>query len=274
MQKKLPDMSVDLVYLDPPFNSKKYYQTLRGNKNSVKTEAGVKIFNDYWTWNENSVKALNEIENGNDVKITEAIKGFRMLIGECGMLAYLVMMAPRLIQIKRILKETGSVYLHCDQHASSYLKLLMDAVFGSENFLNCIVWCYGLGGSSPRFWPRKHDDILWYAKQAGQHYFEAVRTPASSKKMSGQMKKLPDYWNIPTINNMARERRGFPTQKPEALLERIIISSSREGDVILDPFCGSGTTLAVASRLGRKWIGIDISDNAIEIAGKRLDITE
>jgi len=270
MQDKIPDKSIDLVYLDPPFNSKHNYHTLHGSKNSVRIEAGVKVFNDSWEWNENSAQALKDIETGDDARLIEAINGFRMIIGESSMLAYLMMMAPRLVRIRAVLKETGSIYLHCDQHAGGYLRLLMDAIFGSENFLNCIVWCYGLGGSSPRYWPRKHDDILWYAKQAGQHYFEAVKTPASSQKMKGQMKKLPDYWNIPTINNMVRERLGFPTQKPEALLERIIISSSHKGDVILDPFCGSGTTLAVAARTGRKWIGIDISEKAVELAEKRL----
>lgn len=192
-------------------------------------------------------------------------------LGESNRLAYLVMMAPRLKHLHRILKSSGSIYLHCDQSASSHLKLLMDTIFGPENFLNCISWCYGLGGSSNRYWPRKHDDILWYSKTAGEHFFEAVQIPATSQMMKGKSKKAPDYWHIPSINNMAHERLGYPTQKPERLLEMIILSSSRVGDLILDPCCGSGTTLAVASKLKRCAIGIDSSKVAIETCLNRFE---
>jgi DNA modification methylase len=154
----------------------------------------------------------------------------------------------------RLLKPTGSIYLHCDWHASHYLKVMMDDVFGMQNFLNNIVWCYGLGGSSDRYWPRKHDDILWYSKKKGAHYFEAPRMPASSNRMRGQTKKVVDYWDIPTINNMAKERLGYPTQKPESLLERIVESSSRREEAVLDPFAGCGTALVAAHRL---WSAMD-----------------
>jgi DNA modification methylase len=169
-----------------------------------------------------------------------------------------------------VLKPTGSIYLHCDGAAGHYLKILMDAVFGSENFLNDIAWCYGLGGSSRRYLPRKHDSILWYSRTPNGHYFAPAMTPATSARMAGQDKKVPDYWLIPTINNMAHERTGYPTQKPEALLERIIRSSSRPGDLVLDPFCGSGTTIVVAQRLGRRWVGIDMNPAAIQTTRRRL----
>lgn len=147
---------------------------------------------------------------------------------------------------------------------------MMDDVFGRENFLNNVVWCYGLGGSSARYWPRKHDDILWYSKKRDGHYFDAARVPATSRRMEGQDKKAPDYWDIPTINNMARERLGYPTQKPEALLQRIVESSSQKGGIVLDPFAGCGTTLVAAQLLKRQWIGIDISPTAVELMKRRM----
>jgi len=182
----------------------------------------------------------------------------------------LVKMAVRLLELRRVLKPTGSLYIHCDGAAGHYLKVAMDAVFGAENFLNDIAWCYGLGGSSRRYLPRKHDSILWYSGAPNGHYFAPEMIPATSVRMAGQVKKVPDYWLIPTINNMAKERTGYPTQKPEALLERIIKTSSRPGDLVLDPFCGSGTTIVVAQRLGRRWVGIDCRAEAIKITQRRL----
>lgn len=270
MQQYIGDETVDLIYLDPPFYSNRDYHTLKGNTKNPITNSIEKVFNDTWQWNKTAADTLNKLKDDGDPHLAGTIFGLREILSETGMLAYLLMMAPRLAEIQRVLKTSGSVYLHCDQKASAYLRILMDGVFGSENFLNCIVWCYGLGGSSPRYWPRKHDDILWYAKKAGEHYFAPVKIPASSQKMKGKLKKLPDFWSIPTINNMAKERLGYPTQKPEALLERIIISSSREGDTVLDPFCGSGTTLFVAHKLGRKWIGIDNSEKAIDLVKHRF----
>jgi hypothetical protein len=179
-------------------------------------------------------------------------------------------MRERVIELKRVLKPTGSMYLHCDWHASHYLKVMLDDVFGTSNFLNNIVWLYGLGGSSTRYWPRKHDDIFWYSKSPNGQYFEADRVPARSVRMKGQEKKATDYWDIPSINNMAKERLGYPTQKPEALLERVIRSSSQPNDVVLDPFAGCGTTQVVAHRLGRQWVGIDISPTAVELMRRRI----
>jgi len=148
---------------------------------------------------------------------------------------------------------------------------MMDDIFERSNFLNNVVWCYGLGGSSDRYWPRKHDDRLWYSKKRDQHHFEADLVPATSQRMKGEMKKAPDYWDIPTINNMAKERLGYPTQKPEALMERIVRSSSKRGDVVLDPFAGCGTTMVAAQRLDRQWIGIDISPTAVGLMKRRME---
>lgn len=228
---RLAPESVDLIYLDPPFFSNRKYEVIWGD------EAEIRSFEDRW---------------------------------EGGINVYIDWMRRRVEQMHRVLKPTGSIYLHCDWHASHYLKVMLDGIFEPRNFLNNIVWCYGLGGSSDRYWPRKHDDLLWYSKEKDAHYFNAPLMPASSNRMRGQMKKIPDCWDIPTINNMARERLGYPTQKPEILLERIVESSSREGEVVLDPFAGCGTALVAAHRLGRRWIGIDISPTAVRIMERRM----
>lgn len=186
--------------------------------------------------------------------------------------AYLAFLDPRLQLLRELLKPTGSMYLHVDWRVAAPLRLLMEDIFGENCFLNQIAWCYGLGGSSPRYWPRKHDTILWFSREPDGHYFEAEQIPATSQRMKGQAKKAPDYWDIPTINNMAKERVNYPTQKPEALLERIIRSSSPPGGVVLDAFCGSGTTLAVAQRLGRLPLGCDSSPIAYEVTRKRLGL--
>ncbi len=270
LRQHVTDESVDLIYLDPPFNSNRDYVTLSGNANSTVHTVGTKAFDDRWQWNDSVDRVYKEVIESNNDLLSGLLHALKQIVGETGLMAYMLMLAPRLVELHRVLKSSGSIYLHCDQHASAYIRLLLDGIFGRDNFLNCIVWCYGLGGSSPRYWPRKHDDILWYSKIPNEHYFTAVKIPATSQKMKGQLKKALDFWEIPTINNMAHERVGYPTQKPEALLERIIQSSSRSGDAVLDPFCGSGTTLVVAQKLDRRWIGIDCSDEAIELVKGRL----
>lgn len=175
-------------------------------------------------------------------------------------------------KMKDLLKSTGSIYVHLDWHAVHYIKVEMDKIFGYDNFLNHIVWCYGLGGSSSRVWSRKHDDILWYAQNKDSYHYnaESILIPCTSNKLKGQLKKETDCWNIPTINNMAKERVGYPTQKPEALLERIIESSCPIGSLVADFFCGSGTSMIVAKKLGRKYIGCDTNQDAVEITNARL----
>lgn len=269
----LPSESVDLIYLDPPFNSARNYNVIFSQEPGRKLDASAQIqaFTDTWRWtHEVAAEYASLVDGGLPNAPAEALVAFRTLLGENDALAYLVNMAPRLMQMQRLLKPTGSIYLHCDQTMSHYLKILMDTVFGAKNFLNNIVWLYGLGGSSKRYWPRKHDDLLWYSKTPDGQYFEADRMPARSLRMKGEDKKVPDYWDIPSLNNMAKERLGYPTQKPLALLERVIRSSSREGDVFLDPFCGCGTGLDAAQGLGRAWIGIDITYIAVDLIEKRL----
>jgi DNA modification methylase len=253
LRSEVDDESVDLIYLDPPF----------------KSDANYTAFDDTWRWDGTAeVAHRSALVSGGAA--ADMLTAFETVLGRGPMLAYLGFMAPRLVEMRRVLRSTGSIYLHCDSSACHYLKVLMDAVFGPECFLNNIVWLYGLGGRSKRYWPRKHDDILWYAREAGRQYFKASLVPAKSVRMKGQTKKAPDYWDIPALNNMAYERLGYPTQKPEALLERIIESSSRPDEVVLDPFCGSGTSLAVAQRLGRQWIGIDDAEAAIAMTRLRL----
>jgi DNA modification methylase len=147
---------------------------------------------------------------------------------------------------------------------------MLDEQFGIDGFVNHLIWTYGLGGSSPRRFARKHDDILFYAK-GEDYFFDPPRVPATSNRMKGQMKKATDVIDIPTINNMAAERVGYPTQKPLALLELLVGACCPEGGVVLDPFCGSGTTLVAARKLGRDAIGIDINADAVAIAGGRLN---
>ena len=197
------------------------------------------------------------------------------------------MMSSRLIEMRRLLKETGSIYLHCDPTASHYLKMVMDAIFGAKNFRNEIIWWYYNGSSATkRFFPRKHDVILFYAKNADANPTfnpDDVRIPyePTSGWLKGKNKDSygnpnpkgkvsPDVFRIPSINNMSKERCGYPTQKPQTLLERIIKASSNEGDVVLDPFCGCATTLVAAEKLNRKWIGIDVSPQSAKEIKKRM----
>ena len=185
------------------------------------------------------------------------------------MSAYLANMSARLAELRRVMKPTASIYLHCDPTADAYLRVLMDAVFGAGNFQNEIVWAYGLGGSSRRKFSRKHDVILFFSK-SGEWHFDKPPVPATSARMSGMEKGMTDVWSdIPSLNNMARERVGYPTQKPLALLERIVSASSKPGDVVLDPFCGCGTAMMAAEKLGRQWIGIDIAYRAVGVLRER-----
>jgi site-specific DNA-methyltransferase (adenine-specific) len=211
------------------------------------------------------------------------------VLGKGSLLAYLVSMTLRIVEIHRVLKSTGSFYLHCDPTASHYLKIVLDTVFCSQggDFKNEIVWCYGSGGASKNHFSKKHDVILYYSKSSNNVIFnvDLVREPYSSpekvehKIIKGkayqrkhELGRIPfDWWTIPILTNTAKERLGYPTQKPEALLERIIKASSNKGDIILDAYCGCGTTIAVAERLERNWIGIDITYQSISLMLKRLE---
>ncbi|HEV7721304.1 MAG TPA: DNA methyltransferase [Iamia sp.] len=262
-----PDESVDLVYLDPPFFSNRTYEVIWGD------EAEVRSFEDRFAG---------------------------------GITHYVEWMRERIVELHRVLKSTGSIYVHCDWHANSYLRVMMDEVFGYRQFRNELGWHYsGWNKKMARHYERRRDSILFYGKSDGQ-FFAAPTVPWDSEEQYLKVRKqkvyeeadgrryvmsdagggqrvrryldeamaygrpIDDTWEIDKLNNSAKERRGYPTQKPEPLLERIIQASSREGDVVLDPFCGCGTTVAVADRLGRRWVGIDISPTAMEIMKRRL----
>ena len=252
---------VDLIYLDPPFNTKRIYNAPLGSK-----AAGAKFYD---TWTLNSVKAeWAELQEAADPAMHHTIVGAGLTAGE-SMQAYLSFMALRLQECHRVLKPTGSLYLHCDPTASHYLKQVLDAIFGRSQFRNEIIWSYGLGGSSQRWYSRKHDVILFYTS-SDRYVFNKPLEPATSQRMKGKMKGVRDVWTIPSLNNMAKERTGWPTQKPLAVLERIIEASSEGADIVLDPFCGCATAMVAAERLGRQWAGIDIDEMAVGITLKRL----
>ena len=176
---------------------------------------------------------------------------------------------PRINEMYRVLKDTGSIYLHCDWRISHWIRMIMDDVFDYDNFRNEIIWKYGLGGSSNKQFARKHDNILFYSK-TNKYTFSVQYEPATSNKLKGKMKKMTDVWDIPNINNMAKERVGYSTQKSKKLLETIIKASSNEGDIVADFYMGSGTTGEVAVELGRQFIGCDISEKACRIAKDRI----
>lgn len=272
LRQHIEDKSVDLVYLDPPFKSDARYNVLFRTTQGSPSPAQIHAFDDTWSWTVESEETYQELlrNRATPSSVQVFVNAMFQVLGKSDMMAYLVMMAPRLVELRRVLKDTGSIYLHCDPTTDHYLKLLMDQVFGVANFLNEVVWCYGLGGSSPRYWPRKHDTLLWYSRSENKHFFTPDLVPATSNRMKGDLKKAPDFWDIPTINNMAHERLGYPTQKPLALLERVVRSSSPPDGIVLDPFCGCGTAVDAAQGLGRRWIGIDIAYIAVDLIRNRL----
>lgn len=312
LRQRIPDACVDLCYIDPPFNSKRTYFQIYNNIGQ-EDHAQVQAFTDTWVWGPEAEQGFQEII-GNDhgrcsAQTVALIQGLYPVLGSGGLMAYLVHMTLRVTEIFRVLKPTGSFYLHCDPTASHYLKLILDAVFCGQGgeFQNEIVWHYsGWNGNRQQHLNRRHDVILFYTKgttatfqpptlpwdseeeyvqtrRQKVHYDEHKRPYVLSdggkgKRVSRYLseamqygKPLDDVWNLAKLNNSAREHLGYPTQKPEALLERIIQASSNPGDTILDAYCGCGTTVAVAQRLGRRWIGIDITFQAISLILKRLE---
>ncbi len=254
--------SVDLIATDPPFNKGKDFHATPDS-----LAAGAK-FQDRWRWDDDiEGEWIDQLEDDWPAVWT-VVAATRSSWGD-DLGAFLCYMAVRIVEMHRVIKPTGSIYLHCDPTASHYLKQLLDAIFGRHQFRNEIIWSYGLGGSSKRLYSKKHDNILFYVH--GEDYtFHKPLMPATSNRMKGQMKGATDVWEIPTINNMAKERTGYPTQKPLALYERIIEASSNPCDVVLDPFAGCATTPIAAERLNRQWVGIDIWDRAHEVVIDRL----
>jgi site-specific DNA-methyltransferase (adenine-specific) len=342
MRKYLPDASVDLVYLDPPFNSNRDYNLLFREQSGEPAQGQIKAFTDTWQWSE---RAYDEFCQTCAVPALVAlVQGFVRTLGRNDITAYLVMMAPRLVELHRVLKPTGSLYLHCDPTASHYLKVMLDVIFGARNFRNEIVWKRTSAHSDSKKWARVHDIILYYAKtnrpvwnpvhtEHNPEYVEQfyryedergryrldhiILTPSTGPRpnLIYEYKGYTPQWgwrvvreklealdadgrivwsssgrpylkrylheqkgnlitdiidDIPPIGAHARERLGYPTQKPLALLERIIQASSNEGDTVLDPFCGCGTAIVAAQKLNRRWIGIDITHLAIALIKYRL----
>lgn len=342
----IPPESVDLIYLDPPFKSNVDYNVLF-SEHGIRAAAQIKAFGDTWEWNTESATAYREtVERGGEV--ASALRAFRTVLGDTDMLAYLSMMAPRLVLLRGVLKPTGGLFLHCDPTASHYLRILLDKVFGPQNFRNEIIWKRYSAHSSARKFGAVHDVLLYYVRSEAatwnggyhdldptkkQHHAKGVdaggrqwttqnltgagttngpsgqpwrdfdprsfghhwrRLPAELDeldakgliywpKQKGRWPKLrvygteergsrlQDVWtDIGPINMSAKERLGYPTQKPTALLERIISACSNPGDVILDPFCGCGTTIDAAQKLRRRWIGIDVTHLATGLIKHRL----
>ncbi len=302
LREKIPDESFDLIYLDPPFNSNRNYNVLfkEGLQDSP---AQLQAFEDSWHWTREAQETFEELVGVRQSKtkinadIVNLMQALEKLVGHNDMLAYLTMMTIRLIELRRVLKSTGSIYLHCDPTASHYLKIVMDTVFGKQNFRNEVVWSYNKWAVSQKMFSRNHDIILFYGKNVEVIEFNTIlqsrapstlkrfgnkkivsaidpitgkRIPSAVEESESEGVKMSDVWQVPIIAPVSKERLGYPTQKPEALLERIVKASSKEGDLVLDPFCGCGTTVAVAERLNRNWVGIDITMLAINLIRHRL----
>lgn len=357
LRDSIRDESVDLIYLDPPFNSNAGYNILFKGPAGSDSTAQIEAFDDTWHWNDSAEAAFGEVMRGGNANVSQMLRAMRSFLGDNDMMAYLAMMAVRLIELHRVLKPTGSLYLHCDPTASHYLKILLDAVFGKGAYQNEIIWKrQSAHNDASRKFANLSDTIFFYSKSI-EAKFKVVRVPldaeyvekfyrhkdeggrlyrlsdmsapegggmAAINKTTGKpngwyiwkgysppprgwryspetMQKLHDegkieypkditkrlslrryldenegqavgnIWSdINPLHGAAREALGYPTQKPVALLERILAASSNEGDVVLDPFCGCGTTVHAAQKMNRSWIGIDVTHLAIGLIEKRL----
>lgn len=344
--RDLPGDHVDLIYLDPPFNSNAGYNQLFKAPDGSGSTAQIEAFNDTWHWGDTAEDAYQAVRRSPNAAAAQMLSAMRGFLGENDMMAYLAMMAVRLIELHRVLKPTGSLYLHCDPTASHYLKIMLDAIFGKEAYRNEIIWRRtNAHNVKSKAFPRVHDTILFFTKSdqntwhkqflgysseqlkrysvdddgrlfTGQDLTMAGGSedrkgewrgtiPSPGRAWGASLEQREDWWaagliltkkdgtprldgrkvfldekpgkqtdsmwtDILRIGNTAEERMGYPTQKPVALLERILNASSNPGDVVLDPFCGCGTTVHAAEKLGRKWIGIDVTHLAIGLIEKRL----
>lgn len=300
LRRKFRDETVDLCYIDPPFNSKRNYNQIYNNVGN-EDRAQAQAFTDTWIWDDEARNGFSEIltnaEGRFQPRLVDLITGLRPVLKEGSLLAYLVSMSLRLTEIHRVLKPIGSFYLHCDPTASHYLKLVLDSIFlprGGE-FRNEIVWHYLKWSNQQRQFVRNHDVILFYSKsESPDRVFNTLfveRSPATQKRFGnarivssfdtrgqrqpsqteGESKgvAMDDVWDI---SRVAPIKQLYPTEKPAALLERIIRASSNEGDVVLDAYCGCGTTVVVAEELKRKWMGIDITFQSISLVIRRLEL--
>jgi site-specific DNA-methyltransferase (adenine-specific) len=352
LRSHIRDESIDLIYLDPPFNSQATYNVLFRSPTGKQSPAQIEAFEDTWHWTEEAEKAFDEVMTSGNTDAAEMLRAMRSFLKENDMMAYLTMMAIRFLELYRVLKPTGSLYLHCDPTASHYLKVLLDGIFGAEMFRNEITWKRTTTHSDSKTWSRVADTLLFYTKwrtftwntprephseeyiadkyryidEAGRKYMlDNMTSPNPRPNMMYEWKGFPypdkgwrysketmtaldlqgRIWypqrkdgsldttkrprlkryldemeggvmgcvwtDIAPINSQAQERLGYPTQKPVSLLERIVQASSNEGDIVLDPFCGCGTTIHAAQKLKRQWIGIDITHLAISLIEKRLN---
>jgi site-specific DNA-methyltransferase (adenine-specific) len=297
IMKKMPSESVDLIYLDPPFNSNRSYNLLYKNTTGLPIPEQIEAFCDTWELDFEKSEIASDIPrimreygiNADTVHFWHyMVEALRMT--DTKLLAYLVYMTVRVIEMYRLLKSTGSLYLHCDPTASHYLKVILDGIFGKENFRNEIVWDYKRWPTKAKRFQRMHDIIFFYGKSDVNTFNVLYRKPSisSQKRWGGKQQRvtfdeqgnrlptleeqtdspgvpMSDVWQIPIIAPSAKERLGYPTQKPIALLERIILASSKEGDVVFDPFCGCGTTVEASIRNNRQWIGCDIAIHSIRL---------
>ena len=329
LRKHIRDESVDLCYIDPPFNSKRNYNQIYNNVGK-EDQAQAQAFMDTWTWDDHANQGLAEIQDNYLGHFTgqsiDLISGLSKVLGKGSLLAYLVGMTLRIVEIHRVLKPTGSFYLHCDPSASHYLKIIIDAVFCSQggDFKNEIIWKRTTNSGSSKSiankFPSNTDIIFFYTKsqeylfypvltdysehyksrytkqdKRGFYYLDNLKTYSEERLQTlikddrveftkngkpriknylheGKGIIIDNIWtDIQGLNSQATERLGYPTQKPESLLERIIKASSNEGDIILDAYCGCGTTIAVAEKLNRSWIGVDITYQSISLILKRLE---
>lgn len=353
LREHIKDETIDLIYLDPPFNSKATYNVLYSEKSGQQSTAQIIAFEDFWKWGAEAEATFVDIVKNAPEKLSDLIVALRKTLGQNDMMAYLVMMTIRLLELHRALKPTGAMYLHCDAKAAHYLKIILDAIFGAIHFRNHITWVRSTNPKGSQHKAKRFsvftDSILFYAKtKKHQINLDRARRPLTPEELKlkydrhddiGQFydgpilrsssmghrpnlvyeykgftpgpagwrmshdklqeldkegnlgwakdkgkpfrklrpeddKGIPvsNVWNdIPPINSQAAERLGYPTQKPEALLHRIISVSSEEGDLVLDPFCGCGTSIAVSERLKRRWIGIDITHLAVTLMKNRLE---
>lgn len=296
--RKFRDECIDLIATDPPFNSKRDYFVPYRDQYGQEPDTLVRAFTDTWNWGEAAEDAYQHLLVEEGGQIGDTIQGLRQFLNETPMMAYLVMMAIRIVEMHRILKPIGSLYLHCDPSASHYLKIVLDAVFGPKNFRNEIVWSYRRWAAKHPNFQRMHDIILRYAKSTNVTWNQLYEPrPSSTLKRFGgkeiksayapdgrripsqttnkESKGVPvrDVWEISIIAPSAKERLGYPTQKPIELYKRIVTASSNEDSLVLDPFCGCGTTLMAAEELNRHWIGIDLTYLAIGAVRQRIQET-
>ena len=287
MRNDIPPNYADLIYLDPPFNSKRNYNC------NFEDEGQTFGFEDTWNYLQHKKATDDEytrIENQSD-KLSHFLQFVKEgAIKDSNHFAYLTFMASRLLEMKKILKPTGSIYLHVDPTESHYLKIVMDLIFGVENFRNEIIWSYSTGGISKSWFAQKHDVILFYTKTS-KYRFTPIKTTSKDPKRFNLIDEtngnhyyiksgnryyledgvtLTDVWDVYPVRNVSKERLGYPTQKPEALLERIISASCPLDGVMIDPFCGCGTSCAVAAKKGIRFVGIDITSKAKEVILKRF----